>query len=31
MLFAYDLLVEGQLLIELKSSDNMMPVHGKQL
>jgi GxxExxY protein len=29
--FRYDLLVEDKLLIELKSSENMMPVHGKQL
>jgi iron complex transport system substrate-binding protein len=29
--FRYDLLVEDRLLIELKSSENMMPVHAKQL
>ena len=29
--FRYDLLVEDKLLIERKSSENMMPVHGKQL
>ena len=29
--FRYDILVEDKLLIELKSSENMMPVHGKQL
>ena len=29
--FRYDLLVEDRLLIELKSSENMMPVYGKQL
>ncbi|ASK88670.1 GxxExxY protein [Sphingorhabdus sp. SMR4y] len=29
--FRYDLIVEGKLLIELKSSENMMPIHGKQL
>ncbi|TPG17647.1 GxxExxY protein [Sphingomonas koreensis] len=29
--FRVDLLVENQLLIELKSSENFMPVHGKQV
>ncbi len=29
--FRYDILVEDMLLIELKSSERMMPVHGKQV
>lgn len=29
--FRYDILVEDKLLIELKSTENMMPVHGKQV
>lgn len=29
--FRVDLLVEGKLVVEIKSSDNVAPVHGKQV